>query len=208
MNSIPKEGRHESLKEICNIPNTLTAIRAGVVGYVTYQLFQNGPSPETTYWYAGGMITDALDGYAARKLNQQTRFGKRFDPIVDSASFHLPLWGLAYSSDNPISQWVFLTSSWLLALRDIHLFKMWLELEHHGEMFDVSTIGKVKTWVQMSALTLLIGASPALYPQAVEIGTWLLWGGAAFSLATWVDYYKQVKERIQKIGEREDRNLE
>lgn len=104
MNSIHKEGEHESLKEICNIPNTLTAIRAGVVGYVTYQLFQNGPSPETTYWYAGGMITDALDGYAARKLNQQTRFGKRFDPIIDSASFHLPLWGLAYSSDNLISQ--------------------------------------------------------------------------------------------------------
>jgi len=41
-------------------------------------------------------------------------------------------------------------------------------------MFDVSTIGKVKTGVQMSALTLLIGASPSLYPQAVEIGTWLL----------------------------------
>ncbi len=193
---------HEWFREICNVPNTLTTIRAGVVGYVTFRLFHDGPSFETGAYYAVWMLTDALDWFAARKLNQQTRFGKRFDPIVDSASFHFPLWGLAYSSNNPIAQWVFLTSSCLLALRDAHLFKMGIELEHHGEMFDVSPIGKVKTAVQMGALSLLI-TTPETYQHIREIGTWLLGWGAAFSLATWIDYYKRIKEKIQNIHSEE-----
>lgn len=142
MNKIPpiSEQKTETLREIANIPNTLTILRAGVVVYVSCILATDGPSFETGAIYAAGMATDWLDGKIARTWNMQTRFGKRLDPIVDSMSFHIPLWALAYQTSDNTHQMIYLASSGLIALRDADLFRRSLRLEKQGELFDVSML--------------------------------------------------------------------
>lgn len=156
-------------ERIVNIPNSLTALRAGVMGYVSYLLATQGPGFETGALFAGAMVTDWLDGKLARILHQETRFGKRFDPIVDSMSFHFPLWALAYQTDNGMIQSIYLASSGLIALRDVDLFRRSVELEKTGEQFQVSRLGKVKTAVQMTALSILI-ATPMNHETVRDVG--------------------------------------
>lgn len=182
-------------EKIVNIPNSLTAIRACVVWYVSYLLATKWPGLETGIIYASAMTTDWLDGKLARVLHQETRFGKRLDPIVDSMSFHFPLWALAYESNNGILPSIYLASSWFIALRDADLFRRWLKLEQIGEIFDVSRLGKLKTAIQMSALSILI-ATPHTREMLQDLGVWMLGMGTSLSLASWVDYYQKLKNRL------------
>lgn len=188
----------ETLRDIVNIPNTLTLARAWVVGYVSYILATKGPSLETWAIYALGMCTDWLDGKIARTWNLQTRFGKRLDPMVDSMAFHFPLWALIYGTNDSVHQIIYAASSSLIALRDADLFRRSIQMERHGEIFDVSKLGKVKTGIQMAAVSILV-ATPEIYPAVQEFGRWMLGGGAFFSLASWVDYYQRLKTKGEEL---------
>ena len=71
-----------SLKKNINVPNTLTVIRIIVIAPMMKFLL------EQKFIYAGIMIlisalSDMMDGFLARKLNQVTDLGKILDPIAD-----------------------------------------------------------------------------------------------------------------------------
>ena len=74
-----------------NLPNAITlgrfAMALVLFGYLIYTDTCAGPSPWPPAIAGGAFIivvaTDALDGYLARKLNQQTDFGRIADPVVD-----------------------------------------------------------------------------------------------------------------------------
>ena len=68
-----------------NIPNILTSFRIFLIPIfvVVYYLptTWSAPTAAFIFWLAG--ITDLLDGYLARRLNQQTAFGAFLDPVAD-----------------------------------------------------------------------------------------------------------------------------
>ena len=66
--------------------------------------FLKGDSRGALMVYLAAMLTDAVDGFAARKLNQITSFGKLLDPIADKLSL-LTLLGL-FVADGQIPVWV------------------------------------------------------------------------------------------------------
>nr|MDD3720739.1 CDP-alcohol phosphatidyltransferase family protein [Candidatus Gracilibacteria bacterium] len=197
-----------------HIPNALTLTRIGISGYVSYLLATDGPSIEAGAYYAGGAITDFLDGYIARNFNAQSDLGKRLDPMADSISFHLPLWGLAISSNEVINSIIYLGTSGLLMFRDGKLFKEALELEKIGKVFQVSKLGKIKTAIQMSALSILIATpenyrhvkdlqdllnplidiSSETYKSIRELGIYLLGAGAFLSIASLADYIRKLNK--------------
>jgi cardiolipin synthase len=86
-----------------NIPNSLTILRILLVpvyvGFMTYGEYGYA----LTILLAAG-LTDAIDGYVARKLNQRTRLGTLLDPLADK---------------------VLLTSSFI-SLAMLHLIPSWL----------------------------------------------------------------------------------
>jgi cardiolipin synthase len=117
-------------------------------------------------------LTDALDGYVARSRNEVTELGRVLDPLADKALLlaatvllsrpllqgfepHLPIW---YSA-TVISRDVVLVGGYLVA--------------HHflGEVVvRPSVMGKVATFLQMIAITWILGGWPDFYFDYVVIG--------------------------------------
>jgi len=73
------------------IPNILTAIRLFAIPFMAVFIHASGRPGEKGHYYsilafcffAGIWLTDAADGFIARRFNQVSEFGKIFDPLVD-----------------------------------------------------------------------------------------------------------------------------
>jgi len=96
--------------KMINLPNAITFFRLCLAAPFAYLLLKE----ENTYAilvFAMFLALDFLDGFAARRLMQETRFGKRFDYITDGVfaaiiffvqvfkgKVHPVIWSLALSN--------------------------------------------------------------------------------------------------------------
>lgn len=72
------------IKRNATIPNLLTLIRIILIPVYWHYFTYYPDAIITRFWiFFVASITDALDGYLARKLNQISDFGKLFDPLAD-----------------------------------------------------------------------------------------------------------------------------
>ena len=77
-----KEKIQKLFSNVWTIPNVLTIIRIILIP-VFEVLFFKGEKIAALCVFCAASLTDMLDGYLARKLNQITDFGKLFDPLAD-----------------------------------------------------------------------------------------------------------------------------
>ena len=77
-----KEKIRKLFSNVWTIPNVLTIIRIILIP-VFVVLFFKGYKMAALGVFCAASLTDMLDGYLARKLNQITDFGKLFDPLAD-----------------------------------------------------------------------------------------------------------------------------
>ena len=93
---------HIRRDKIVNIPNCLTLIRIALLPVVVWR-FRKGDSMGALIVYLLAMLTDAVDGFIARRYNQVTALGKLLDPLADKLSLvtlialfvadgRIPLW--------------------------------------------------------------------------------------------------------------------
>jgi len=78
------------------VPNVLTAIRVLFVPVFAWLYVDGRPIPALMV-YLFCALTDALDGYLARRLNQVTDFGKLVDPLADKLMLLTILFCLTWS---------------------------------------------------------------------------------------------------------------
>lgn len=76
------ESQKQTLSYIFNVPNTLSFLRILLVPFMAYFLLNNQIFLAFLMVALSG-LSDAFDGYFARKLNQVTELGKMLDPIAD-----------------------------------------------------------------------------------------------------------------------------
>ncbi len=119
-------------------------------------------------------ITDFLDGFLARRLNQVSRLGQLLDPAADRLYIFAALIGLAWREVLP---W------WLVAVilaRDVMLAVLGIILANHGfGPLPVHHLGKVATFCLFVALPLLMlgEAFDAIAPISLPLGwAFALWG--------------------------------
>ena len=80
-----KDKVRKLFSHVWTIPNVLTMIRLLLVPVFVVVYFRITAEPKYAALaiFAAASLTDMLDGYLARKLNQITDFGKLFDPLAD-----------------------------------------------------------------------------------------------------------------------------
>ncbi|MDR6982970.1 CDP-diacylglycerol--glycerol-3-phosphate 3-phosphatidyltransferase [Rheinheimera pacifica] len=139
-----------------NIPNLLTLFRLFLIP-VFILCFYSGME-NARFWasfvFCLAAITDALDGYLARKLEQSTPFGAFLDPVADKVMVAVALVLIAVDS---ISLWVTIPAIIMIG-REIVIsaLREWMAELGKRANVAVSNLGKYKTIAQMLALIGLI----------------------------------------------------
>jgi len=145
--------------------------------------------------FLAAAITDYFDGYLARKLNQMTPFGAFLDPVADKIMVAVALVLLTEQYSSP---W-FAVAAAIIIGREIVIsaLREWMAELGKRTSVAVSYVGKVKTFVQMGALTVLLafpngsGVLSYLGLLALYVSAGLtLWSMVIYLRAAWPDLVK------------------
>ncbi len=189
-----------------NIPNLLTWARIALIPlfaaifYLPATWFpQAWVNLTATAIFAVAALTDWLDGYLARALNQTSSFGAFLDPVADKLMVAAALIVLVELG----------RVNGLIALvivgREITISALceWMAVIGQSKSVAVSLVGKIKTATQMVAILLLLYSDNVV--QAIEtkqVGTWLMYVAALLTLWSMAYYLKAALPVIAKMGGR------
>lgn len=138
----------------------------------------------STLLFAFAAITDWLDGYLARSLNQTSAFGAFLDPVADKlmvAAALIVLVNLAY---------VDALVAFIIIGREIAIsaLREWMAQLGSSKSVAVSMLGKLKTTFQMLAILLLLYHEPISSFPTQLIGTVLIYFAAVLTLWSMIYY--------------------
>jgi cardiolipin synthase (CMP-forming) len=140
-------------------------------------------------------LTDWLDGYLARKLNQTSAFGAFLDPVADKFLVCASLLVLVHlnRADVFVALIIIGREIAISALRE------WMAQIGASKSVAVHMIGKVKTTVQMVAIPFLLydGHLFGVIDTGVW-GTWLIWIAAVLTVWSMVYYLRKALPEIRK----------
>ncbi|MFM2208757.1 MAG: hypothetical protein RIQ96_400 [Pseudomonadota bacterium] len=139
-------------------------------------------------------LTDWLDGWLARKLNQTSSFGAFLDPVADKFLVCASLLVLVHlqRADVFVALIIIGREIAISALRE------WMAQIGASRSVAVHMIGKVKTTVQMVAIPFLLydGVLFGLIDTALW-GTWLIWVAAVLTVWSMVYYLNKALPEIR-----------
>lgn len=160
-----------------NMPNTLTWLRIGLIPlFVLVFYLPDGFLPRhslnllATVLFALAAVTDWLDGWLARRLDQTSAFGAFLDPVADKLMVAAALIVLVDLDRAGVA------ASLIIIGREIAIsaLREWMAKEGRSRSVAVSFIGKLKTTAQMAAILLLLYHDPIGPLSAQWLGRWLL----------------------------------
>jgi len=122
--------------------------------------------------FAGVSLTDYLDGYLARKMNQVTDLGKVLDPLADKLLVTAAI--ICFVDDGRMEAWM----ATVIIAREMIISTLRAVTAAKGLVLEAGLSGKIKTVIQM--LGILFMLSPWHYMMAP--GTQIYW----FVIAAWL----------------------
>lgn len=175
-----------------SLPNVLTYARIAAVPALVacLTLIEGEAGRWAAFWlFVGAAITDWLDGYLARRLEQQSTLGRMLDPIADKLIVGAALIMLVHNRTiDGVSIWAAI----VILCREILVSGLREFLAELNVKVHVTALAKWKTAAQMVALACLI-AGPAgdrIVPGVSMAGIGLFWLAAVLTLWTGYDYLK------------------
>lgn len=141
-------------------------------------------------------VTDVLDGYFARRASQVTRFGAFIDPISDKIVTAVALIIITERA----ADWAVTLPAMVIITREIAVagLREWMaELGRSGSV-AVSWAGKIKTGLQMTAITFLLLEIPVAGFPTIETGLTLLYAAAVLTLWSMCSYLLKAKRSLGK----------
>jgi len=181
-------------KRVLTIPNAITFLRLIGVGYFWWVLLV-----DDNVLLAGILIavlggTDWLDGYLARKLNQESELGRILDPLADRLMIASAVIGGLIVEILP--RWF----GWGLIGREIFMGVITLVLISKGAgTLEVRWLGKAATLALYFAIS-------GFYGLAADFLVWLTWpvawiGGIGGLIAYWVVAFSYLGDARAKLSE-------
>lgn len=186
-----------------NLPNVITVTRILLIPVfiVLYVLQKDWSIFAASVLFALAAITDWLDGYLARRLDQTTPFGAFLDPVADKLIVVAALIILVAYHNNP---WLTLPSL-IIVGREIVIsaLREWMAEVNDSVAVAVSYLGKIKTTLQMIALTLLLSQPVGNDSSALQIGYILLYLAAVMTLWSMWQYLQAAWSSLSRgLGNR------
>ena len=186
-----------------NLPNALTWMRivmiplfVGVYYFPPAWLALPQQNLIATIIFVAAAITDWLDGYLARRLNQVSAFGAFLDPVADKLMVAAAL--IMLVDLNRLNAVIAV----IIIGREITISALREWMAHLGaaKSVAVSLVGKIKTVSQMVAIPMLLyhDAIGAFRPQ--QWGTWLALLAAVLTLWSMFYYLKMALPTVIKHG--------
>ena len=187
-----------------NVPILLTWLRIltiplviGVFYVPELWLSSGNQNLIATSLFIAAAITDWLDGYLARRLNQTSAFGAFLDPVADKLMIAAALIVLVWL------QRVDAVIAVVIIGREIAVSAMreWMAKIGQSKSVAVNFLGKIKTISQMIAVPMLLyhDRIGVLSPQ--RVGTWLIYLAAILTLVS-MFYYLKLASARRAEGER------
>jgi cardiolipin synthase (CMP-forming) len=169
-----EQGTRTQSTRVWTLPNALSMARLAGVPVFLYLVL----GPEADGWALALLmvsgITDYLDGYLARKLDQQTLVGQILDPVADRLYILAVVIGLALR--DVIPWWLAIS----LPLRDLLMWGLVPLLRTRGySALPVHFLGKAATFNLLYAFPLLLlGDGDGTVARLAEVFGWAFafWG--------------------------------
>jgi len=157
-----------------NIPNSMTVARLGLAA-VVFAFMGLDQYAIALAAFILAALSDALDGYFARLLKQDTPIGRQLDPLVDKvivSGCYIYLASISEKTD--VYPWMVTA----IVVRELLIQGLRSLLEGQGKAFGARLAGKLKTTVQCFSISAaLLGLSLTSPPG------WLLW---VRDISTWL----------------------
>ncbi len=181
-----------------SIPNLLTFMRILIIPLLVFVYYfpPNHIGMRLAALLFGlAAVTDWLDGYLARKLNQTSKLGAFLDPIADKLIVVTVLVMIA----DEFGKLSILIPALIIIGREITVsgLREWMSELGYRSSVSVSILGKIKTTAQMLALLFLLYRYPIFGLPIFEIGVWLLYLAAALTIWSMLVYFRRA---IQAFG--------
>ena len=182
---------------LLNTPNILTLLRIALIPAFIVAYYWTSP---WSHMFATGLfilaaLTDWLDGYLARKLEQTSPFGAFLDPVADKLMIAAAL--VLLVADSGVQQDVmdlrlFAVVVLVILGREIAVsaLREWMSEVGKRSHVAVSFVGKIKTISQMVAIPFLLWQKPFWGLPIFRIGEILLYLAAALTLWSMLIYLK------------------
>jgi CDP-diacylglycerol--glycerol-3-phosphate 3-phosphatidyltransferase len=183
----------ESLKKHFRNPNMLTLYRVIAIPLIVLLLlFPNRlTAMVAALLFSVASITDALDGFYARKYNLVSTFGKVMDPVADKllvASACIMMTGLGW-----IPAWVVC----VIVGREVAVTGLRNIVAEAKEDVSASNLGKYKTGFQIAAIIPLLIHYPLLGIDFHTIGMFFLWCALLLTVWSGVDYFMRFRNLLE-----------
>jgi cardiolipin synthase len=174
-----------------NAPNLVTYSRITLIPlligiyYTPFSAETQNLTATALFIFAG--ITDWLDGYLARRLNQMSAFGAFLDPVADKLIVASALVVLLYL------QRVDMLVALIIIGREIAIsaLREWMAKAGQARSVAVAFIGKLKTVTQMVAIPLLLFKDSLWGLDCQWLGTILINIAAVLTVASMLYYLRK-----------------
>ena len=173
------------------IPTLMTLTRIVAIPLIVGLFYLPLDAPERNLWatvmFVVFALTDWLDGYLARKLNQSSAFGAFLDPVADKFLVCACLLVLVHlqRADVLVALIIIGREIAISALRE------WMAQIGASKSVAVHMVGKLKTVVQMVAIPFLLFDGSLFGAVDTHVwGVWLIWVAAVMTVWSMV-YYLQ-----------------
>jgi CDP-diacylglycerol--glycerol-3-phosphate 3-phosphatidyltransferase len=177
-----------------NIPNILTWVRIIMIPIVVGVFYvpdaiipDHNKNLVATVLFVLAAVTDWIDGWLARKLDQTSPFGAFLDPVADKLMVAAALIVLVELN----------RTSALIAMviigREIAIsaLREWMAKVGKSKSVAVNVLGKIKTVSQMVAIPMLLYHDPIGRFDPQSWGTVLIWMAALLTLVSMLGYIRR-----------------
>ena len=186
-----------------NVPNLLTWFRILMIPVVVGLFYL--PDGWLSSWernlmacvvFTAAAITDWLDGYLARRLNQMSAFGAFLDPVADKLMVAAALIVLVeLARVHPLIAVIIIGREIAIsALRE------WMAKIGDTKSVAVNVLGKIKTIAQMVAIPMLLYNDRILFFDPHIVGSLLIYMAALLTLISMVYYMKLAAPNAARHG--------